>query len=259
MKTERVIYYADELNEEFSKAQIKAKAIDGDYRYLRPSLWGRLAHLLWYRVVFTPIAVLHSRVIHGHRTVGREKLKPFRGKGYFMYGNHTQAVGDAFIPNVLDLQQDHYVIVHPNNVSMPLLGRITPHLGALPLPDDMEAYRNFISAVEQRVSEGNAVVIYPEAHIWPYYTGVRPFGDGSFGYPVKLGVPVFCFTNTYQPRRCFKRPRIVTYIDGPFYPDEALPARRRRAQLRDEIYECMRDRASLSSVEWIKYVRRESI
>jgi 1-acyl-sn-glycerol-3-phosphate acyltransferase len=140
---------------------------------------------------------------------------------------------------------------------MPILGTITPSLGALPLPDDMSAYRNFLRAVEKRITDGHQVVIYPEAHIWPYYTEIRSFPDDSFQYPVKCGVPVFCFTNTYRRRKWGRRPRIVTYIDGPFYPREDLPMRERKRELRDRVYDCMSARAKLSDVRWIQYIKKE--
>lgn len=68
-------------------------------------------------------------------------------------------------------------------------------------------------------------MIYPEAHIWPFYTGIRPFPDTSFRYPVQQKLPVFCLTNTYQRRGKSHIPQIVTYLDGPFYPDAELPAK----------------------------------
>ena len=253
----KIIYYHDELNDEFSTAQITPKTIGADYKYIHTSAIKRFTHFFWYRIIFTPIAYFHTKLVHCHKVVGRQKLKALRDVGYFMYGNHTQAIGDAFIPNMLNIPKDNYVIVHPNNVSMPLLGRITPSLGALPLPDDMVAYRNFLSAVETRIKQKHVVVIYPEAHIWPYYVGIRPFTDVSFHYPVKLDAPVFCFTNTYQVRRFGKKPRIVTYIDGPFYPDKTLPVKQRKTALRDKVYECMSERAKMSEVEWIKYIKEE--
>lgn len=252
-----VIYYSDELNDEFSVAQITPKKIDGSYAYCRDSAFGRFARFFWYRVVFTPIAFAYVKLAFRHKVVGAEVLKPFADKGYFIYGNHTQDIGDAFMPNVMNFPKRNYVIVHPNNVSMPFLGRLTPFLGALPLPDDMEAARNFSAAVDRRISEGHCVVIYPEAHIWPYYTGIRPFKDDSFYYPIKAGVPAFCFTNTYQKRKRGRKPRIVTYIDGPFYPDGTLPKRQQKKELRDRIYQCMTERARLSNVEVIKYIKKD--
>lgn len=251
----RVIYYNDERNDEFSTAQITPKKIDGSYVYCHASRFKKFTHFFWYRNVFTPIAFFYTKLKFHHKTVGKEKLREYADTGYFLYGNHTQDIGDAFIPNMLNLPKDNYVIVHPNNVSMPLLGRITPSLGALPLPDDLKAYRNFMSAIDQRIGEKCAVVIYPEAHIWPYYTGIRRFPDTSFHYPVKLGVPTFCFTNTYKKRRHSKKPQIVTYIDGPFFPNPELSLREQKMELCDRVYRCMRDRAELSNISVINYIK----
>lgn len=257
MDKRKIIYYTDELNDEFSLAQITPKNIDGDYIYCHGSLFKRFTHFFWYRVIATPIAFLYTKAVFGHKTVNKKIFKKYRNVGYFMYGNHTQDIADAFIPNTINFPKTNYVIVHPNNVSMPVLGRITPSLGALPLPDDMKAYKNFHSAIEKRISEKRCVVVYPEAHIWPYYTKIRPFPDTSFSYPVKLSTPTFCFTNTYQKRRFRKRPRIVTYIDGPFYPDASLPTRKQASELRERVYKCMCARAENSNVEIIKYIKKE--
>ena len=239
-------------------AQITPRRIDGSYRYCSDSVFKRFTHFFWYRIVATPIAWFYTRLVFHHRMIGREKLKQFRHSAYVMYGNHTQDIADAFIPTMLNFPKDDYVIVHPNNVSMPFLGKVTPSMGALPLPDDMAAYRNFLRAVEHRIAQHHAIVIYPEAHIWPYYTKIRPFTDKSFHYPVKFDVPVFCFTNTYRKRRNSKKPDIVTYIDGPFYPDKSLPVSRQKGSLRDQVYSCMCRRAENSNVEVIQYIKKES-
>lgn len=139
---------------------------------------------------------------------------------------------------------------------MPFLGRVTPSLGAIPIPDGMKAYRNFVSAIDTRIAQKKAIVIYPEAHIWPYYTKIRPFTDVSFQYPIKLNVPAFCFTNTYQKRKFFKKPKIVTYVDGPFYPDEKLSGAKKRTDLRDRIYETMCERSKNSNAIIIEYIKR---
>ncbi|MBQ8165308.1 MAG: hypothetical protein IJZ94_05790 [Clostridia bacterium] len=257
MDKRKVIYYSDELNDEFSLAQITPKKIDGNYVYIHESRFKAFTHFFWYRIIATPIAYLYTKAVFRHKVIGRECLKDYKKTGYFMYGNHTQDIGDAFMPSMLNFPQEDYVIVHPNNVSMPVLGKINPSLGALPLPDDMTAYKNFIRAVEKRISQNKAVVIYPEAHIWPYYTKIRPFTDASFAYPVRLGVPSFCFTNTYQKRKYSKKPRIVTYIDGPFLPDKNLPAKEQKTVLRNKIYECMCKRAENSDVVMIQYIKKE--
>ena len=175
MDKREVIFYSDELNDDFSVKQIKPKRIDENYKYCNDSVFGKFAHLLWYRIIFTPVAFFYNKVVFAHEIKGKNILKDFKGKGYFMYGNHTQAVGDAFMPNFINIPKRNYVVVHPANVSIPVLGRITPALGALPLPDDMRAYKSFMAAIEQRIREKKGIIIYPEAHVWPYYTKIRPF------------------------------------------------------------------------------------
>lgn len=257
MDKRKIIYYTDELNDEFSLAQISPRTIDGNYTYIHNSFFKRLTHFFWYRIIAFPIAFLYTKLKFHHKIVNQSVIKPYKKNGYFLYGNHTQDIGDAFMPNMINKGKDKYIIVHPNNVSMPVLGKITPSLGALPLPDDMTAYKSFVKAIEQRIKENKAVVIYPEAHIWPFYTKIRPFVDTSFQYPIKLDVPSFCFTNTYQKRRFSKKPKIVTYIDGPFFPNRNLSIREQRADLRNQIYSCMCKRAESSTVAWIEYIKKE--
>ena len=258
-KEKQVIYYDDELNNEFSTAQIVAKKIGDDYVYIHTGIFKKFTHFFWYRVVATPIAFFYLKIKFHHKIVNRKILKEFKNKGYFMFGNHTQPTGDAVIPSMITFAKDAYVIVHPNNVSMPYLGRVTPSMGALPLPDTLKATINFSKAIETRIKENKSIVIYPEAHIWPYYTKIRPFTDESFYYPVKYDAPVFCFTNTYQKRKHGSKPKLVTYVDGPFYRDESKSVQEQRKLLRDQVYECMTERSKMSTVEVIEYRKKETL
>lgn len=253
----KIIYYQDELNDEFSDVVIEPKTIDGSYDYLRNGSFHRILHVFFYRIIAEPLAWVFLKLKYGHRIVNRKLLRKCKGQGVFLYGNHTNAAADALIPSMISFPVAASVIVHPNNVSMPLLGRITPYLGALPLPDDKSAARNFMNAVSTVIARNKTVVVYPEAHIWPYYTDIRSYGDASFRYPVRLGAPVFAFTNTYQKRRFRKTPRIVTYVDGPFYPQAGLPAKENRAELREKVYAAMKMRAKENNVVLIKYVKKE--
>lgn len=256
-KEQKVIYYSDELSDEFAGDNIIAKKIDGSYRYIRENPIGKVGHLFWYHLVATPLAFLYMKLYFHHKIVNRQVLKEAKESGYFMYGNHTHFLADALIPTMVNMPKDVAVIVHPNNVSMPLLGRITPSLGALPLPDDKEAVKHFLHAIEHMIQKKRCVMIYPEAHIWPYYTKIRPFVELSFRYPVQYKAPVFCFTNTYQKRKCSKRPQIVTYLDGPFYPDANLNSKEQKKQLQEAVYQKMQERARNNNVTVIRYEKKD--
>lgn len=252
----KTIYYTDELNDEFSTAQITPKKIDENYIYIHSSFFKKITHFFWYRLIATPLAYLYLKIKFHHKIVNRNILKKAKKDGYYLYGNHTQDIADALIPTMLSFPKDVYVIVHPNNVSMPILGKITPSLGALPLPDTQQARRNFIKAIQTRTKQNNVIMIYPEAHIWPYYTDIRPFLDSSFVYPIQYNKPTFCFTNTYQKRKFGKKVKLVTYIDGPFFANNEQSLKEKRAELRNKVYETMKKRSLQNQIEVIHYERR---
>lgn len=255
-KEKRVIYFSDPLNEEFSDAIIEPRIIDGNYRYTHGCLWDIFSRII-QNVLSMPIKVLYLRIKFQLKYVGREKLRKYNNTGYFIYGNHTQPFADTFIPSVANYPQRNFFIVSPANVSIPGMGWLVELLGAIPVPGDLEAAKHFLRTVEERIHKNHSVTIYPEAHIWPYYTHIRPFTDVSFKYPVKLNCPVFALTNTYHNRgRKGNKVRLVTYIDGPFFPDESLPVRQRQQNLRDQVYRCMVERSRESDFAFIEYRRK---
>ena len=250
----KVIYYQDELHDEFSTAKITARTIDASYDYGGGRGW-QIGRFVCYRMIARPLAWLFLKLRFGHRIIGRGKIKCAHKSGFFLYGNHTNAGADALIPSMIAYPAPVSVVVHPNNVSMPVFGHITPYLGALPLPDDLGAARNFQKELFRRVKKGACIAIYPEAHIWPYYTDIRPFPADSFGYAVSAKTPVFCFTNTYQKR--LLGTRITTYVEGPFYPEESLPRREARQKLRDEVFCAMKANTVHNEVTRVIYRKEE--
>lgn len=254
-KEEKIIYYKDELNDEFAGDSIVARKIDENYFYGDNSFLWRFKHYFWYKIIAHPIAIIFMKCKYHHNFVNKKVIKPYINKAKFQFGNHTNNVMDALIPTFLQFPNHNYVIVNPNNVSMPVLGKITPYLGAVPLPDNMAATKNFMNIIKLRIHDNRTVSIYPEAHIWPFYTKIRPFTDASFRYPIQYDVPSFAFTNTYQKRRFSKTPKMVTYVDGPFFADKSLPLKEQRADLRNKIYNAMVERSKNNTVELIKYIK----
>lgn len=257
----KVIYYVDELNDEFANDSIQAKVIDESFEYLGGTK-RKIGHLFWYKIVARPLAYVFLKLWFGHKIVGKKKLldvikhNNISKKGIFLYGNHTNGLADALIPSMISYPKDAYVVVHPNNVSMPILGDITPSLGALPLPDNREAARNFFEALQYHVDNKDTITIYPEAHIWPYYTKIRPFKELSFRYPLQYDASVYCFTNVYRKRRFRKTPRIITFVDGPFTADQHLSNAQKKKALRDKVYKTMVRRSRYNNVEMIKYIKK---
>lgn len=253
MQDRKIIYYTDELNDEFSEAQITPRVIDKNYAYFHGKLWD-FCSLVIQNVLSMPIKVLYSQMKFRVKYVGKEKLKICKRRGYFIYGNHTQPFADTFLPSVANYPKRNFFIVNPENVSMPGMHVLVEMLGAIPIPCDVGGMKHFVRCVEEKIAKKYSVTIYPEAHIWPYYTGIRPFKAVSFQYPVKLNCPVYALTNTYHRRgRKGDKVGIISYIDGPFYPDESLGVKERQQDLRDRIYKCMCERSKESTYSHIEY------
>ena len=252
----KVIYYSDELNDEFSEKKIETKKIDKNYKYVHKNpLWNLCSYLV-QNVFSVPIKNLYSSIKFKIKYIGKEKLKPYKKQGYFIYGNHTQAFADTFITSRAVYPKRNFLIVNPANVSMKGLGTLVEMLGAIPIPTELNGMKRFIDTIKLRIEQGYSVTIYPEAHIWPYYTGIRNFKSVSFKYPVELDVPSFCMTNTYQ-KYGKNKVQIVTYIDGPFFVNKDLENKKEMQEdLRNRIYETMVERSKNSNIEVIKYVKK---
>lgn len=253
----KVIYYTDELNDDFCPIQKKAIKIDEKYKYINSNIFWKIGAFIVYRIFVFPFALLYSKLKFNIKIINKKVIKPYRKKNYFLYGNHTQVPGDGFFPNLISYPKRNYMIVSPENVSTKGTKNIMMMLGALPLPDNLSASRNFLNALNTRCKENAAITIYPEAHIWPYYTDIRPFNSTSFKYPIRFKAPSFSFTITYSKRKFFKTPKITMYIDGPFYADENLSLKEQEINLRNKIYSTMKERAKSNTYEYIKYVKNK--
>jgi 1-acyl-sn-glycerol-3-phosphate acyltransferase len=176
----------------------------------------------------------------------------YKDRGYFLFANHTQPIADAFSPNILTFPKHNSLIINKDNLALPVLGGALPYLGGIPLPDSVGAAKSFLECIKSRLDRGEAITVFPEAHVWSYYTGIRALNDAAFDLPVRFSAPVFAVTRVYRKGlfgvRCF------IFIDGPFQPDQSLPKKEARKRLCRHVEAQMRERAALSNVEVIKYL-----
>jgi len=258
MKFDETIYYTDELNDEFSGIVREKTSLKEDFVYIHKNIFWRIGAFFVYRVFTFPFAYFYLKFKFHYKLVNKKVMKPYRKKGFFLYGNHTNVPADAFICNMVSFPKRNYVIVNSDNVAVKGTVNLMMMEGALPIPDSFKGMRNFIAAIEKRSVQKNCVTIFPEAHVWPYYTKIRPFKSTSFRYPVQFNDVTFCFTTTYQKRKHGKKPKIVVYVDGPFFVNNDLPNNDRKEDLRNRVYETMCERSKNSNCEFIKYVRKEN-
>lgn len=188
---------------------------------------------------------------------GREKLKKAKGKGYLIYANHTNPFHDVFGPGIA-ADRRIFTIISPVNLKLPGIGKILPAIGGIPLGTSTKTKKGFHDAVDKRLRQGNCMVIYPEAHVWPYATKIRKFpaGNRSFMYATRNNLPIFTMTTTYHRRKKGDLPRMEVYLDGPFYPDEKKTEEENRTDLARKAYDSMVKYSKKSSYEYFKYIKK---
>lgn len=263
-KDKKIIYYSDLLNDDFAGTNIKTQNIDPEYKYIHKNIFWRFFAMTTCFLVI-PIIFFIELFILRVKFKNKKSLRKIKG-GCFLYGNHT-AFFDAYTPYVLSGRRMNRILVNPDAVSIKGIRTLVQWFGAIPVPNDLASMRNMVKAVEYYHKKGNNVTIYPEAHIWPYYTGVRPFKDSSFYYPVKVNAPVVAFFTAYsKPTGLFKKLKkanVTVYVSDPFYPDLSKPSKIAQKELRDQVYNFMCEMAEKYSthnvVEYVYQLKDETI
>ena len=255
----RTIYYSDPLNDDFAGTHIKQKKVDENFKYVHKNIFWRFFSNLIYYVFAIPIVWFYVKVVQHVRFVYEDKkaLKNL-DKTYFLYGNHT-GVLDVYTPNLIPKHKRNKILVSPDAVSVKGIKGIVQMLGALPVPNTKTGLRSFTEALEYYYKKKYIITIYPEAHIWPYYTDIRPFKDTSFGYPVKFNAPVVAFVTTFSaPKTRFKNATRTVRVSAPFFPNPDLPYKEAKKDLRDRVYNWMKEQADkYSTYKYINYVYKE--
>lgn len=254
----KTIYYVDELHDDFSATkELDEKSIDARYNYFRlNNIFIRLWANFLYYIIVKPLVFLAMKIYFRYKVVNKKALKKKGKRGFFIYGNHTNYLPDAAMNSLVHARRN-YVIVGSQTVNIRGIGALVQDLGAIPLGSTLEAKAHFFECINKKLKEKASITIYPEAHIWPYYTKVRPFVKDSFIYPVDDNIPVFSGTTCYQKRKHHVRPRIIYVIDGPFYPDPTLTKAENAQKLRDEVYNAMNNATKkYSTYEYYHYEKK---
>lgn len=258
--SKRVVYYDDDLSDDFAGTNINKCTVDETFPYVHKSIFWRIGAFIAYYLIAFPLVWFFEKVILRMRFVNKKAVKKCKDTPYFLYGNHT-GWWDAFTPNLISVPRRNRILVSADTVSIKGLRSIVQMLGAIPLPTSLRGMKRFSQAVDFYHQSCN-ITIYPEAHIWPYYTWVRPFSDASFTYPVKHKCPVFAFFTAYTKPKgflsLFRKANMTVYVSDPIYPDEGLSDREARANLRDKVYAFMLEKSKYSDYEAIKYVNKNA-
>lgn len=258
-KKTKTIYYKDELNDDFDDVGVRKYVIPKNYQYIRKNpfkiAWGGFL----YYCIGKPILALYC-FFHGVRVKNRRNLKRLRGKGYFIYANHV-AIADVVKYMAIVVNRRLETVAYANALSIPVAKHIIKSCGFTPLPseDDQVNWMKFHEDMKFYIEHKHAILIFPEAHIWPYYTKIRPFVNSSFYYPAVNNAPIVPMVTVWRGKKGSKRPPKQTIVIGkPIFPDPELSLNENKQYLRDACYEQMvRIAEKYDQPEYIKYIKVE--
>ncbi len=261
-KSERVFYYETEEDDPIKTDEQEKKQevrLPEGYQFIPKNVFVRMYSAILFRI-FWVFGQWYERHYWQAKFYGRDKLKQAEGKGYIIYANHTNPFHDVFGPAIA-ADRRIFTIISPVNLKIPGIGKLLPYIGGLPLGKTAEEKKAFNEAVDKRLSQKKCLVIYPEAHVWPYATKIRKFpaGDRPFKYAVRNGLPIFTMTTTYHKRKDKKRgdlPRMDIYIDGPFCSDANKSEDENRALLAKQTYDSMVKYSKKNTYEYFEYKKK---
>lgn len=224
MKEKKIIYYNDNLIDDFGTVAHNPAPLKDGFKYIHKNFFYNLLSNFVYYCMGMWILRIIAKIGLGIKVKGKKNLKKIdRKQGYFLYTNHT-TYSDAYLMNLYCSRAKRcYVVANADIANIGFVGGLACMLGAFPLPrgENEENKNNFKEAMKTHIEKGRVISIYPEAHIWRFYTGTRPMRVGSFKYPCIYNAPMFVISNTYR-KGVFGLPRVTITISEPIWPDQNL-------------------------------------
>lgn len=251
----RIIYYSDPLNDDFAIKSQQGYTTPTNFKYKKNLLFRIWADFVYY-LIGVPVVFIISKMVHHLKIYGKKNIKGL--KGYYMFSNHTTSI-DPFYAVLASYPRKCYTIANPVISRYIGVKSIIRTVGGIPLPTSLSQMKEFMEFQEKIIKKKkDNILIYPEAHIWEYYNGIRPFSAASFKYPAKIDCPIVVLTTVFRrPKKEGKKPYVSVYISKPIYPDNLSDMKERYQNLRDSAYNIMCETVKkYNSYEYIKYVYR---
>ena len=259
-KKTKTIYWSDELNDDFDEVGLTRPPVPEGYKYKRKNVSYNFFGAILYHIIAKPILAIYC-LFKGIKVKNKKNLKVLKGQGAYIYSNHT-AITDVFKfqSYVFFFGRRVNILGYSDTLSMPIVKSIARMLGYLPVPlkGDMKNLLSLSDACNFYINKKQFVLIYPEAHIWPYYTKVRNFLSNSFTYPARYMSPVVPVITIWRKPRIGRKPKQTIVFGTPIFPKQEFNANQNKDYLYNECLKQMKDIASsYPQFEYIKYIKKD--
>lgn len=222
-----------------------AYQLPDNYRWIRRDPGARvLRRILLYCARF--VSFVYCKAVLRITVENKEILNTMRYRGCFLFGNHNHIPGDGFIPIYLNGAKPTDILVEPDILNTPFLGKLMPYIGMMPIPDNLRRISRLRTAINVNLHRAHTICIYPEGSNEPFGNTIRPFHKASFRFAVENNAPCYSFTTTFQKRKN-GQPKTTVYVDGPFTVPPNIPRKEQQELLAELIHKKMEERIQNST------------
>jgi len=212
--------------------------VDEEYRFINRNIFFKIGSLLVFYVIGIPLLSIGARLFFGLRIKGKTNFSYLKG-GAVTVTNHVHMLDSPMVACTLFPRKPFFASLK-SNFEIPVVRWLVRLLGGVPIPETPKALHAFMNSMREELQKGRIVHFYPEASLWPWYEGLRPFKDGAFHLAVKSNVPVlpmvFKFRDPWWPSSYIRKTPLVTMIIGkPQYPDENVNEKERIENMREAV------------------------
>lgn len=258
-KKTKTIYWSDELHDDFDEIGLKRPPVPKGYHYIRSNPFNNFVSDIFYYGIARPIFIVFLKLYHHVRFKNKRYLKRAQKEGAFIFSNHVSFLDVLKFQTVSRKRVN--IVGYSDSLSMPIVRNLCRALGYIPLPlsEDVDNFKRMSDSFEFYTKKKHQLVlIYPEAHIWPYYTKVRNFISSSFIFPARCNAPVLPAVTIWRKSKFLKKPRQVIVFGKLIYPLPENNDVENRDYLHQECLEEMkRISESYEQYEYIKYIKVE--
>ncbi len=177
------------------------------------------------------VALLHFSRDLKIKLEGTENLEKLdKNRGVIITSNHFSKFENLCVMKVAKKIKGHHRfwrVIKGNNVFIcGIIGFFMKHCDTLPLSTNLQTTRLFRDAVSKILSDGGAVLIYPEQAMWWNYRKPRPHREGAGFYATKNNVPILPLFVTMEDQEGrfdeagYPKQAYTVHIMPPIYPDE---------------------------------------
>ncbi len=228
--------------------EIMKNKVDENYKFVLKNVFFKTFSFIFYIFVFVVLGMF-LWFYYLPKVKGRKNLKKI--KNAVFVSNHVFALDCAILDIYALPFKRPYIVADKNSFSLPIVKPIIRSLLAVPIPEEIGPYKNFVKSLDRELQHGKSLLIYPEGSLWPYFPQVRPFKNGAFRFAVKNNLPVVPIVLSFRKPNWFYRmlgrrsPLITINILPAVYIDKDCNAReeecRVNALVNEKMKACMRE------------------